>query len=117
MRDDQVAIVEHEVTDELVEELGRLLLELGRLIFELCKRLGESMGQLDIAAAEGADKLDVMVAWNAQRSTGLDHRQHKPQHRRYVGTAVNEVAQKDGLATFGVLRSRAVFRDVPAELA
>src|SRR4051812_5191237 len=116
MRDDEVAIVEHEVADELVEELRGLLLELGRLMFELCQRLGESVGQLDVAAAEGADKLDVVVAWNAQRSTRLDHRQHKPQHRRYVGTAVNEVAQKDGVAPFGVVRRQAVFRDVPAEV-
>ena len=117
MRDDQVAVVEDEVADELVEELRGLLLELGRLAFELGERLGEPVGQLDVAAAEGADELDVVVAGNAECDAGLDHRQHEPQHGRNIGPSVDKVAEKDGSAALRMLRRQLFFRDPPAKLA
>ncbi len=52
MRDNELAVVEHNVADELVEEVAGLLAELVRLASELFERFTDPVSDLDIAALE-----------------------------------------------------------------
>ena len=48
VRDDELAVVEHGVADEPIEEVACLLAELLRLGFELLEGLGEAVGDLHV---------------------------------------------------------------------
>ena len=75
--DDELAVVEHDVADEPVEERLDLVAELVGSRVELLERLGQAVGDLDVAAAQLAEQLDVVVAGHAERVPGGDHRHHQ----------------------------------------
>ncbi len=94
VRDDEAALVEHEVRHEPVHErLGRGP-ELRRLAPELVERLGEPVRDLDVAPAQRADELVLVVARHAERLARRDHAHDEPQHARGVRAAVDEVADE-----------------------
>jgi hypothetical protein len=74
VRDDELSVVEHDVADELVEEVAGLIAKLVRLAFELLQRLLESMRDPDVPALELSNELDVVIARQADGGAGLGHR-------------------------------------------
>src|SRR5918998_4347279 len=97
------------MTYESIEELGNLLPELRRFSLELFERLGETVGDLDILAAELPQQLHIVISRNAQRGAGLDHIHDHAQHCRHLRPAVDEVAQEDRLAPLGWHYARKAF--------
>ena len=99
VRHHQLAVVEHVMADQAVEELGDLLPELRRLLLELLQRLGQPVRDLHVLAPQLAHQLHVVVAGHAERRSGLDHAHHQPQHVGNLRPAVHQVAEEDRLAT------------------
>ena len=52
MRHDELALIEDEVADESIDELGHGLAELRRLAVELLDRLRQAVGELHVLAAQ-----------------------------------------------------------------
>src|SRR5256886_14968364 len=94
----QLAVVQHIVADQPVEELRGALFESRGLLAQLTERLRQTMCDLYIPALEGADQLLLMVARHTQRSAGGNRAHHQSQHSRGVGAAVDQVAEKDQLS-------------------
>ena len=82
-----------------------MLTKFGSLFVELFQSFYDSVSQLDIFAAQFAEKLDVVVAGNAEGVTGSHHLHDKTQNGRSVGAAVDEVAEKNGFSAGGGTKS------------
>ena len=116
--DDELAVVQHVVAHQAVNEVGHLPPGLVRLAFELLQRLREPVGQTHVLAPELAHELGVVVAGDAQRRIVLDCLPHQPQTLQRLGSAVHQIPQEHELATVrvGHLWRPAVLRDDVAEV-
>ena len=94
MGDHQPPAVQHVVADQAVQEGDHLGPELLRRGLQLRQRLGQAMGDLDVAAAQRPQQLALVVAGNAQRGAGRGHRQHRGEHARRVRAAVDQVTEE-----------------------
>ena len=72
---------------------------------QLRQRLGQAVADLDVAAAQRAQQLGLVVARHAQRIAGRDHAHHQPQHAGGVRPAVDQVADEDRAPAAGVTAS------------
>ena len=97
VRDDEPAIVEHVVTDQAVQELGRRRLE-DRIPLQLLEGTLEPVADLHVPAAQGTRQLLVVIAGHAQRDPVLHHRHDEAKHGRRVRPAVDEVSHEYDLA-------------------
>ena len=97
VRDHELAVVQHIVADQAVEERHGALFESRGLLAQLPERLRQTMRHLHIPALQGADELLLMVPRHAKCSAGGNRAHHQPQHARRVGAAVDQVAEKDQL--------------------
>ena len=104
MRDDQPAVVEHVVRDQVRHEIPCGVLELLGLGGQLRQRLGQPVADGDLAAAQRPAQLVLVVAADAERVARRDHAHRQPQHARGVGSAVDEVADEHRAPTVGVVR-------------
>jgi hypothetical protein len=98
----QLAVVQHDMADEVVAEMLDLRTEGLVLTAELLEGLRESVGDLDVGAAECSYELVLVVAGDAERVTRCGHAHHETKHARGVRAAVDEVADEHGLAAFRV---------------
>ena len=57
---------------------------------------------MTFAAAQSTDELGLVVSGDAQGVAGGDHAHDQPEHARGIGAAVDEVADEERLASFGV---------------
>ena len=109
VRDDQPAAVQHVVADEPVEEPLRLspepgLARLPRL--DLAERLGQPVAGPDVAAAQRAQQLGLVVAGHRERAAGPGHPHGQRQHTGRVRAAVDQVTQEHSLAPRRVRRTQ-----------
>lgn len=102
VRDDQLAVIEHEVPHEGATELADLGAEHVRLGGELRERLGEAVAGLHLPAVERADELVLVVARDGERVTVPHHAHHEPEDARAVRATVDEVAEEHRAASLGV---------------
>src|SRR5690606_36733484 len=58
------------------------------------------MCELHIFSTQLPYELDVVIAGDAHRGTSFDHAHDQLEHLRYFGTAIYQIAQKDGFAPF-----------------
>jgi hypothetical protein len=117
VRHDEVAVVEHDVADELVEEVAHGLSERLGLALELLERLAEAVRDPHVAPLELAHELEVVVAGQADRGPRLGHRHHELEDARRVRAAVPVVADEHGAPAIGRHDGRAVPVHHVAELA
>ncbi len=117
MGDDEAPVVEDVVADEAVDERRDAGGELGRLGGELRQRLFQPVPDGDVAALQGAQQLDLVVARDAQRVAGLDHAHDESEHRRGGRPAVDEVAEEHGATALEVVGGGAVRGKGVAQLA
>jgi hypothetical protein len=117
VRHHELAVVQHVVRDEAVEEgLDPLAEGLGALV-ELLHGLGEPVRALDLRPSQRAQQLGVVVAVDRERDPVLHHVHGQLEHARAVGPPVHEVSHEDELAPLGVARRRALaVGPHPAEL-
>ena len=94
VRDHQPPRVEHVVADQAVEEGDHLAGELVARGGELRQRLGQPVAHLDVAAAQRAQQLGLVVARHAQGGPRGHHLHHRAQHAGRVGAAVGQVAEE-----------------------
>ena len=113
--DHEPPVVEHEVADELVDEVRDSGAELLRLRLELPEALGQAVRDPDVAPAQLPHELDVVVPGHPERSPGLDHRHREAQHGRGCRPAIDEVAEEDDLPAIRMPRDRPVARTLVAE--
>src|SRR5258708_4715348 len=98
MRYDQLAAIENVMGNQAIDEFDDLRFELRRLRFELRERLGQAVGDLNVAATKLPHQLHVMIPRNANCPARLDHRHYKPQNARRIWTSIDQVAEKDRLS-------------------
>ena len=111
VRDDQLAVVEHVVADQAVDEVDHACDEAGRFPFQLGERLGETVRDADVSAAKLSHQLHVVVAGDAQRRSVCHHAHDQTQDVRRLRSAIDEIAEEDGLsARRGARASRFVGR-------
>ena len=92
--DHQPPRVQHVVAHQAVEERGDLGGEGCRLRAELGERLRQAVAHPDVAAAQRAQQLGLVVAGNAERGAGRHHAHRRAQHPRRVRAAVDQVAEE-----------------------
>ncbi len=76
MRDDELAVIEHEMPEQPVHELRRLGGEAFASGCELGQALGQAMTDGDISAAQRAHELRLVVPGHAERGAGCRHAHH-----------------------------------------
>ncbi len=108
MGHDELAVIEHVVTDQTVDEVGDLWQQLGWFAFELRERLGQPVGDAHVLAAQLPHQLDVVIARHRQGGALRRHRHDQPQHLGHLGAAVDQIADEDRLAPLWVRRREAV---------
>jgi hypothetical protein len=113
---DAAALIEHGVADETVDEVRDLTAELLWFAVELGERLGQAVGDLHVAAVEGAPQLVLVVARHTGSAAVADHSHHQTQDPWAVGAAVDEVADEERLAAGGMDGGRSVRSHLVAEL-
>ena len=99
MRDHELAVVEHRMADEPVEEVTCLRAQLIRLRVELLECLRQPVRDLDVSASQLARELHVVVSGQADCGAGLGHRHHEPQDSGGIGTTIAVVANEHRTAT------------------
>jgi hypothetical protein len=117
--DHELAVVEHVVADEGVDEGLGAGAQLGEGL-ELGEGLGEAVGGLDLVAPEVAQELGLVVAGDAEGEAAGDHVHDEVQDLGDLGAAVDEVAEEDDAAAGGVGDGKVtvvVASDEVAELA
>ena len=92
--DHEAAAVQHVVADQAVEEPLYLGTEGIRLGGQLVHRLGEAVGALHVAAAQGAEQLGLVVALYAERGAFLDHAHDQAEDAGRVRAPVHQVAEE-----------------------
>src|SRR5439155_13227318 len=92
---DHLAAVENVVADQAIEEGAGALAEFLRLGFQLRQRLFQAVRDLDVAAAQLAAELVIVVADDAQRLPRRDHVHDQAQHVRSARPAVHQVADEE----------------------
>ena len=99
MGDDQVALVEHEVTNERIDERGHLLGELRRLRSQLLETLSQAMGPGDVLPLNA---LSNFTSWLPGMHSGSlsHHGHHQAQDSRGGRAAVDQIAEEEGPAAF-----------------
>src|ERR1051325_7497139 len=102
MRHDETAVVQNVMTDETVDEVSNVFLQLGWLLVQLFERLGETVCDLNVATAQLAHQLRVVISRDGERVARLRHVHDELQHFRNLWTTIDEVAEKDCLASFGM---------------
>ncbi len=90
--------------------------ELGWLRPELRQRLGKSVRDLDLPAAQCPQQLALVVAWHAQRGAVADHSHDQAKHARRVRASVDEVTHVDGPAAGRMTRASRAACLVAADL-
>ncbi len=108
MRHNEPTVVEDVVADEPIQELLDLGSKLRGLLFELEQRAIESVGHGDVAALQLPLQLDVVVARDTQRGSGLRHRHHCLERVDDARAAVHEVADEDRFSACRVCPRAAV---------
>jgi hypothetical protein len=122
VRDDELAVIEHVVTHQAVDEFRDSSTKFGRLRLELCERLGQPVGDAHVFAAQLPHQLDVVVARDREPGALGGHRHDEPQDVGHLRTSVDQVADEDRLAPRrmgrreGVLSVVVARDDVVAEL-
>ena len=101
VRDDEPTAVEDQVGDQVATERLHPLAELLGLVGELGQRLGQPVGDLDVATGQRTYQLVFVVARHGQRVARGDHPHDQAQHPRRVGSPVDQIADEHGLATIG----------------
>jgi hypothetical protein len=96
--DHELAAIEHEVTDEPVDERRDARRQLGRRARQLFERLREAMAHRHVAARELLVQLDLVVAGHAQRRARARHVHHQLEHLDDAGPAIDEITQEHRLA-------------------
>jgi len=102
MGDNELAVVEDVVADQLVHEVLSGLAEVVGLVLHLGERLGQAVRDGDVGALECTDELGLVVAGHTQRRPGLHHPHDESEHARRVGSAVDEVTNEYRLPPLGV---------------
>lgn len=92
---DAVAVVEHCVADQPVEEGDDLRSELIGLAPEPSQGLGQSVRHLDLSSSEGSQELVLVVAGDAGRRTVAHHPHDEAQDLGAGGAAVQQVAHEE----------------------
>ena len=86
---------------QTIEERLDAVAEVGRLGGELIDRFPEAMGDLDVPAGEPAAELLIVIALHDMSLPGIYGGHDNAQHVGRARAAVDEVADKDELATLG----------------
>ena len=102
----EFAIVEHVMAHEVVDELGDALEEILRLAGELRQRFREAVRDLNVAPAELAHELHVVIARHAQRRAAGDGVHRELEHLGDFRPSIHEVADEDELAALRMVKVR-----------
>ena len=66
----------------------------------MLQRISEPVRNLHVFAPEFAHQLDVVIARNAKRRTGLNHAHYQAEYVWNLRATVHKIAKKDHLASF-----------------
>jgi hypothetical protein len=103
VRHDELAVVEHVVAHQIIDERGDAFAEGSGGRGELIDGFLQTVAELHVLAAQLPEQLGLVVARNAERVTGLYHRHHQAEHLGNLRAPIDQVAEEDRLAPFGVL--------------
>src|SRR5688572_17238061 len=92
------------MADQTVQKIGELsakrIQDLARQNVNLSQRICQAVSNLDVLAPQLPHELHVVIAGNAEGGAALDHVPYQTDHIENSWTAINQIAHKDGLATF-----------------
>src|SRR5882724_8165365 len=112
MGDDELGLVEHVMADQAIEEIGHLMTDalpqVCRQALELGERLFQPMVDDDVATPQLPYQFDLMVAWDAKGALGFHHGAHQLVGLEDAWSSVDQIAEKDGLASLGVTVDAAI---------
>src|SRR5262245_44474558 len=101
----ELAVIEHCVADETVDELSNFLAKLRCFRLESRHRLFEPVVQRDLASRKGANQLHVVIPWHAHGLTLGDGAHHKLQNTHGVRASIHEIADEHQLSTLRMFKS------------
>ena len=85
------------MADQSIQKLQRLGAEGVRFAAQLLQRFGQAVTDLDLAATQGFDQFEIVIADHAVAIAAVHRRHRQPQHVRRLGTAIHQIADKDQL--------------------
>ncbi len=110
VRHDEIAVIEHVVADQGLDELEDLTRERRVFCLELAQGLFEAVRDTHVPSAELPGQLPLMVARDAQRMPVRHHPHHELEDGRDLRPPVDEITKEDGAPTCGRDRARKVRR-------
>ena len=97
--DNQTAVVQNVMANQFVDELRNISAKLRVFGFKLFQCLGQAVRDLHILSVQFPHQFCVVISGYTQRITSADHSHDKPKHLDDLGAAINQIADKDHLAT------------------
>ena len=82
----QLAVIQHIMPHQRVDELLCLLAEFGWLFLQLFQALVQAVRNLHIPPPQLPHQLHIVIARHAQGVAGLHHVHYQPQYLRSLGT-------------------------------